>query len=113
MCDVAANACPECPFRRDSAPGYLGAASGDPVGFLAPHWHAGIPLPCHMQVDWEADQTQAEIEAKPLCRGLLTVMRNAAKLPENERVRIARENISVDRETFFSFPHEFHQHHGE
>lgn len=110
MCDsrVTKTACRECPFRRDSAPGYLGEASYDPESFLAPHWHAEAPLPCHMHVDWERD---AEQQDAPLCRGLMVMMRNSAKMPTDPGLVEIRNAITPDREAFFAFPHEFKQHH--
>lgn len=105
--------CRECPFKKTSAQGWLGSAStaDDPgSAFLDPHWIGEMPLPCHMQVRWTSDDAQEQAKVKPLCFGFLTMMRNAGKLPRNPEFASHVQVMEKDN-TFFTFPHEFKQHH--
>lgn len=105
--------CKECPFRRTSPAGYLGSASGDPHGFLNPHYHGAERLPCHMQVDWEGNKKNGKTpEDAPLCRGLVTMMKQGCKYPENTEVKATMETVEKNSE-IFSWPHEFYEHHSE
>lgn len=106
-------ACRECPFRRTSVPGWLGSASFDPnpgQSFLVQHWFQDVPLPCHMQVNWEKDDSQEQATVKPLCYGLLTMMKNSCKMPHDRGLAAAVAAMERDPE-FFSFPQEFYDHH--
>ncbi|MEE8263233.1 MAG: hypothetical protein V3R83_12295 [Gammaproteobacteria bacterium] len=107
------NACSECPFRRNSAPGYLGSASHDPEGFLHPHWHGERKLPCHMEIDWEVSDLDKEIavESANHCLGYLTLMRNACKLPRDAEAKKLLSSVDRNSSDFFSFPQEFYLHH--
>jgi len=102
--------CAECPFRRESAPGYLGEASYDPQGFIGPHWYAGVPLPCHMTVDNESRVPVLSQDFK-LCAGFLIMAKNSAKIPEHPEVRIARDEMEPDRVAVFWHIGEFIEHH--
>ncbi len=106
-------ACRECPFRRASAAGWLGAASfeDDPgSAFLDQHWNYEVPLPCHMQVNWSADDADKQALEKPLCFGFLTMMKNGCKMPHDPELAARVKDMERDPE-FFAFPHEFKQHH--
>ncbi len=108
--------CKECPFRRKSAPGYLGAASYDPHAFLAPHYHGDLRLPCHMRVDWDNRKKNKKgftPEDAPLCRGFVIFMKNNVKYADNPEVRAAMETVEVDRENILGWQHEFIDHHSE
>lgn len=107
---VKKEACKECPFKRDALQGYLGAAD-NAEDFINPHWNADLPLPCHMTVDWEADNAQDVAKEKPLCRGLLIMMRNSAKMPRDLDLEKARKSVQPDYENFFSFPNQFVEFH--
>lgn len=104
----AKKVCRECPFRRASAPGYLGEASYDPHGFIAPHYHGDVRLPCHMAINWE---TGKNIDDAPICRGFAIFMKNNVKYADNPEVRKAMEEVKVDRESIFGWFNEFITHH--
>lgn len=104
--------CKECPFRKTSPGGYLGDASGDPHAFLNPVYHGPNRLPCHMQVDWEENRGGLTPEQAPLCRGLVIMMKQGCKYPENAEVKRAIETVEKDP-AIFSWPHEFYNHHSE
>lgn len=99
--------CRECPFNRDSAPGYLGA--DDPVGFMAATLRDS-PMPCHMTVDYEDPDWRAETgpfgDARQ-CAGAAIFFSNICKLSRD----LHRDSLPSDRETVFSTPQEFIDHH--
>lgn len=103
--------CIECPFRRDSNPGYLGEASHDPKGFSGAHWNGVTPLPCHMTVDWEQDTAQDRAAQAPLCRGILVMAKNCAKSFLHSDVEAARHKVERDTVNVFGWMHEFVDHH--
>ncbi len=103
--------CRECPFRRASAPGYLGQASHDPHEFLGSHWYGFVPLPCHLRVNWEAPNAQEQVQGAQLCQGFLIMCKNACKLPLNSLVAEALSQVEPDRVNVFSHANEFCEHH--
>lgn len=96
--------CRECPFRRESLPGYLGADT--PEGFIATTM-ADVPMPCHLTVDYESDDWEEQAAEAPLCAGALIMFSNMAKLSRDRN----RPRLPADRENVFTFPHEFLKHH--
>lgn len=111
---IRETACCECPFRRESAPGYLGEASYDPEGFIAPHWYGGLPLPCHLEIDWEASDNPkmlAIVAGAPTCHGYARMMRNCAKLPHDRKSADELRQISANSVRFFANLREFCEHH--
>lgn len=113
VCDrsVVKQACRECPFRRASVPGWLGESSHDPKGFIAPHWNADLPLPCHMTVNWESTSSQERAATAPLCFGLLTMMKNSCKSPRNPELANTVRGMERNTDEFFGFIQEFIAHH--
>lgn len=96
-------ACADCPWKRTSAPGWLGAS--EPGEFLAQA--DSLPrMPCHLHVNYEADDWEAKAETAPQCAGLAIFMANRCKLPAADQLK-----LPADRETVFSRPHEFVAHH--
>lgn len=108
---VVSNVCRECPFKRDAAPGWLGAASFKPVEFLAPHWANDVPLPCHLQIDWDSENSAETLREAHLCKGYLTMLANQHKLPrDTEQAELV--NITMpDRDNVFAHQLEFVKHH--
>lgn len=101
--------CKECPFRRVSIPGYLGASN--PTEFIESTLH-GVDMPCHLDIDYE--QEDWETEQLPLaarCAGSLIFLRNNCKLVHENPVLMDAVK-QVDRnEDVFSFRQEFVAHH--
>lgn len=104
--------CSECPFRRESAPGYLGEATGNPQSFFGPIWGEYIRQPCHKMVNWERADAQFQAMRAPLCSGMLIMMRNACKAPYKTETALAVRDTDMDVDSVFRFPHEFIKHHG-
>jgi hypothetical protein len=100
--------CNQCPFRREAAPGWLGAS--DPEGFVGTMITEKEPLPCHSTVDYERSDWHERWERgvdrrNKLCAGALTLMANQGKRP---RTGPAAERDTV---TVFASYREFVQHH--
>lgn len=106
--------CRECPFRREAAPGYLGAATFEPDppnSFLDQHWNGFTHLPCHMQVNWEQDDSQREAQEKPTCTGYAIMCKNSAKLPMNPIDAEVVRDTEPDHDNVFSNRQEWDEHH--
>lgn len=108
--------CNDCPWRRNSIPGWLGDAG--PERFLLAIY-AESPLPCHQTVDYSdpawLKKWTAQTRGKPmaqaasgrLCTGALTFYANLHKRPRNPDLQ-----IEVARSTsVFATPDEFLAHH--
>lgn len=104
--------CQECPFKRDSPPGYLGGSSGEPLGFIAGPWYGDVRIPCHMTVDWEDSNWEALAQAAPTCKGFATLCANSCKMPIDPMDAEATRETKPDRETVFANVGEFIEHHG-
>jgi len=101
--------CAQCPFRRTSAPGYLG--SDTPERFIDATLSEN-DMPCHMAVDYDDEDWESDLEDIPRCAGSLVFFRNNCKLPRTPELCDAVSSVKPDRETVFSFKHEFLEHHG-
>jgi hypothetical protein len=95
--------CRECPWRRESFPGWLGAS--EPGEFLAQS-DAGLRMPCHMAVNYESANWEQQAKTAPQCAGHAIFLSNRCKLPAPGVLK-----LPADRETVFSRPHEFVAHH--
>jgi len=82
------------------------------MDFIGPHWNQELPLPCHLTVNWEAQNSQVRAMEAPLCFGLLTMMRNSAKMPRTPEIADAVRGVERNTDEFFSHLGEFVQHHG-
>lgn len=104
MKDPTGRPCRECPFRRASAPGYLGADT--PSGFMATTM-ADHEMPCHLTVDYEAPDWEERLGEATYCSGALIFFANIAKRSRD----VLRPTLPPDREKVFARPHEFIEHH--
>jgi hypothetical protein len=95
--------CRQCPWRRNSAPGWLGAS--EPGEFLAQS-DANIRMPCHTHVDYEAADWEAQTQRVPQCAGRAIFQANRCQLPAPENLK-----LPADRQNVFQWPHEFVAHH--
>ena len=101
--------CKECPFRRASAPGWLGAST--PEGFLSSTL-AEFHMPCHMAIDYEdPDWEEEQLPDAPLCAGSLIFLKNTCKVPRDPLLVAARGQVDADRVNVFGFGPEFLEHH--
>ena len=98
--------CGLCPFRRKSAPGWLGAAS--PEEFVDTTL-ADADMPCHATVDYTDPEWEEQLHTNDVafCAGAIIFLRNTCKLSRNSR----RAGPEADREAVFSNRAEFMAHH--
>lgn len=102
--------CAQCPFRRSSAPGWLGSSS--PEEFIDTTLSEN-DMPCHMAVDYEDEDWLDKLDSIPRCAGSLVFFRNNCRLPRVPELCDAVSKVKADKETVFSFRHEFLEHHGK
>lgn len=104
--EACSKPCNDCPFRRKSVQGWLGASS--PEEFMA-QTMGDFPMPCHntiMYIDgWE--QRWANNEEGKLCAGSLIFFSNTLKVSrDRDRPRLATDRVNV-----FTNTQEFIEHH--
>jgi hypothetical protein len=101
--------CNDCPFRRASMPGWLGA--GSPESFLD-CLQRDEPLPCHQTVDYEdplwAEKWSAQ-EVGSMCAGALVFMANKMQRPRSREF----PTMPPDKVVVFANSVEFVRHHRE
>lgn len=83
--------CGDCPFRRNSVPGWLGGSS--PRDFIGLALGDGI-YPCHSKIG-------------PQCAGLAIFRANICKAPRDPKAL----QLKPDKNKVFSWPQEFLHHH--
>jgi hypothetical protein len=103
-------ACPQCPFRRDITPGYLG---GSPVGKYIGQIIGPFILHCHMHYQDKDYKSQQEkgiklMVTKPQCAGA-AIFRANMKI--TDRMPEVLHRLPEDHKTCFSNPPEFMAHH--
>ena len=108
--------CKECPFRKTSAPGWLGPNTGSPEKFVdSTEYNI---LHCHMKVDNEKFKGKALERAiiENPCVGAIQFLNNSLKLPRGAREPGPYQEImagpaSKKNPDVFQWRHEFVQHH--
>ena len=100
------NPCRECPFRRKSLAGYVGATT--PEEFLASSHSAAEPMPCHMEVNYERKDWQAQAKKVHQCSGHAIYLENVCKVPRTDDVK----TLPADKELVFGNGYAFLEHHG-
>lgn len=104
--------CNQCPFRKNSLPGYLGEGTYNPELFLSTMEHS--PIPCHITMDWENpdfELTEEMIYDSP-CVGSLQFMKNSCKIPRSIGYRKLAEPFQKNDEVF-NWKKEFIEHHSK
>lgn len=99
--------CKECPFRRASLSGYLGAST--PQDFIYTTL-TDYPMPCHRTIDYSDEEWESKWEAGrigKLCAGALIFFSNTLKLSRDPD----RPKLPVDRTLIFASINEFLDHH--
>lgn len=101
--------CSDCPFRRASMPGWLGA--GSPESFLD-CLQRDEPLPCHQTINYDDPRWLEEWTAQQggsMCGGALIFSANKLQRPRTRGF----PTLSPDRVAVFSDSLEFVRHHRE
>lgn len=96
--------CKACPFRRKSAPGWLGAST--PEEFLREQTLRDLEMPCHSTVDYENPWWRDRLDQARFCAGALIFFANICKLSRDP----SRPRLPKSSEVFAS-PQEFLEHH--
>lgn len=100
--------CAECPFRRSSIKGYLGA--DDPEHFLGLTTR-DADMPCHMDIDYsDPDWRETQEPDAPLCVGGLQFQNNTHKLARPADMAEAQRVVGTN-DNVFATPEEFLIHH--
>lgn len=69
-------------------------------------------MPCHCQIDYDdPDWRDTQLPDAPLCGGALVFLKNICKLPRDPALAEAVKSVEADRETVFSRPNHFIEHH--
>jgi hypothetical protein len=100
--------CAQCPWRKTSAPGWLGSST--PLQFLA-QAEADLKMPCHCAVNYEKDDWRAQAEQAPRCAGHAIFLRNRGKLPRDRDLAAFVGQVERN-DAVFTNPAEFVTHHG-
>lgn len=100
--------CPACPWRVQSAPGYLG--DDEPDAFYGKTVDE-VAMPCHEAIDYsDPDWRTTQLPDADLCAGGLIHMANIAKLPRDptlaDAVRAVKPSTAV-----FIHPAQWWAHH--
>lgn len=99
--------CRECPWRRVSAPGWLGPHSAE-------HWvemaHGDGQIACHMTIPPDSDDDNPDIASMTTCSGSAIFRRNVCKSPRTLR-GLPEYQLPDDREAVFGWNNEFLAHH--
>lgn len=104
--DPVPKPCSDCPFRRKSMPGWLGA--GSPESFID-CMQRDEPLPCHQTIDYDNPHWLVEWMHQKngrMCAGALIFMANKLQ-------RHPFQKMDKDYENVFSNTLEFVRHHRE
>ncbi len=101
-------ACRYCPWRRDSARGWLGNST--PEDFLA-QCLSEEHMPCHISIDYDDLNWRDVLEESPHCAGSLIFMKNSCKMPRDPKLSEMHKEVTTSEE-IFSFGPEFLKHHG-
>ena len=101
--------CAQCPWRKTSTRGYLGA--DNPKHFYFTSITAEREMPCHEQIDYGDEIWQlTQLPDADLCAGYLIYFRNHMKMPRNPALALATLAVK-NSAAVFSWPHEFLAHH--
>lgn len=90
-----AQPCKECPFKKTSVAGYLGASQ--PEDFIRAT-EVGVAMPCHMTVDYTDPNWKDTVHEAPLCEGAQSFLKNSHTLPyvPGEAVTSVRPDLGRD-----------------
>ena len=96
--------CRDCPFRRKSVPGWLGADT--PENFIETTL-ADYEMPCHLTVNYEDPAWFQDLSAAQACAGASIFFANICKLSRDPK----RLKLPPDTEKVFASKTEFLTHH--
>ena len=106
---ACAKPCKDCPFRKDSMRGWLGAYDSA-ERFITVHYRQDTPNACHMLVDYNEDDWKDQLPTATSCAGQQVMYLNGFKQPRDWRLDPEMEE---DREGVFTTPAEFVEYHSK
>lgn len=68
-------------------------------------------MPCHAEIDYEADDWRDQIEWGARCAGSLVFMRNSCQIPRKRSLRESVKAVTADHKAVFSNRQQFLEHH--
>lgn len=103
--------CTECPFRRESAPGWIGEHKDvrEIINIVQFDGH----FPCHMEVTKRTNRGEPfkdAVSESPFCKGALHFMRNSCKRHADPAVQEQVEKAGKSK-AIFTWPAEMEEHH--
>lgn len=98
--------CEKCPFRPDSAPGYLGRST--PEEFVECIRQEAL-MPCHLQVEYADPDWEDQLDDVDHCVGALVFARKMGKLPRD--AVHCKATLAVDMTQPCLSPQQFLEHH--
>ena len=109
---VCKNICSECPFSKNSVPGWLGPYNS-PQELHRLVMVADQPFPCHKKQDMTLEKGDIGTKRYPLCRGSLAYMKKNAKRHKIPEIQEKMDNLTdSDIKSVFSVP-KFIEHHNK
>lgn len=100
MRSPCAKPCPECPWRVNAAPGWLGPNTAEEWVGLA---HSDAPIACHLTITNEDD-----LDSMVTCAGAAIYRSNVAKMPRGVP---KSHKLPADRQAVFTSPMAFRAYH--
>lgn len=105
--------CDDCPFRKNSLPGWLGPHS---VEEFVQYYQMDYPYPCHKTLVEERDAGDLELrDGEHICIGLVHTRNNSCKRARDNQSSLRQEEIRLKGEKNECFTHisQFVKHHEE
>jgi len=108
--------CNDCPFRRASTPGWLGASGPDwfiesALADVSSYGDGAPAAPCHQTVDYEDPDWLDTLSEASACTGALIFAKNLGKIPRFAAKAAMVAAVERDTDTVFATPNEFREHH--
>lgn len=104
--------CRQCPFLKESAPGWLGSYTPE---LILSHIMGEVPFPCHATVDYDKSDWRESIEAEgtksQACAGFLIMTRKFAKLPRDKEFGQHAMRLDRNHPDVFYMWADFVEHH--
>lgn len=81
--------CKECPFRRESAPGWLGPWDAWELATTVQY----LQFPCHRTIKADTEFDDPQTEKMETCAGTTLFLMNQMKMPDDPSSRILRDKF--------------------
>ncbi len=99
--------CAECPWRRASAAGWLGASNPEEFAAVS---KSATRMPCHLHVNYEDPEWEETVPDVPQCAGRAIFLKNSCTLPRDPELLEFVRSVEKSKDVF-NWAHEFIAHH--